>query len=223
MLDDCLNELESKRTVISDIFYGVNRSVTHCHVCNIKKYSFQPFNILDFHLKKVKEYKIKKTGSAKNLDLYDAFFCEQEEEAFEGENMIYCNSCNKLSPCVQYQNICGMPCYLIITLNRGKNNIDFNDKFKFDEVIDFSNKNIIINQNSLTKFYLCGIITLLGEIGKNGYFIAYWRSDLNDNFMCYDNDASVYSVSVQDAMDTIISQNESEKKTPYILFYHYMM
>ena len=223
MLNDFLNEFKAKQTYITDIFYGINRSVMKCLCCGICKYSFSTFNILMYPLKKVKEYKIRKTGQNDNLDLnlYDAFLCEQEEEKLEGENMIYCNRCKKLSPGCIAKNIYGMPRILIILLNRGKNNLEFNEEFRFDEFLDFNDKNIVINQSSDKKYFLCGIITHLGESGTSGHFIAYCRNDINDKFTRY-NDDMVTKVNVMKAMSTKISMNEKEKKTPYILIYHYM-
>ena len=112
-----------------------------------------------------------------------------------------------------------MPSVLIIILNRGKNNQDFDEDFKFSEILDFNKNNIVINKNSYHKFFLCGIITHLGESGSSGHFIAYCRNDVNDNFLCY-NDSIVTEVSVHDAMKTNISYYDYEKITPYILFYH---
>jgi len=223
MLNDFLNEFNLKKTLITYIFYGINRSVLKCFGCGICKYSFSTFNILIYPLKKVKEYKIRKTGPNNNLDLnlYDAFLWEQEEEKLEGENMIHCNRCKKLSPGCIAKNIHELPRILIILLNRGKNNLEFNEEFRFDEYLDFTHQNIIFNQSSYKKYFLCGIITHLGESGTNGHFIAYCRNDINDKFICY-NDDLVTKVNVMDAMSTKISTNEKEKKTPYILIYHYM-
>ena len=223
MLNDFLIEYKSNRTLVSNIFYGINRSIMKCFGCGICKYSFQTFNLLIFPLKKVKNYKIKRNGSVKNLDLnlYDAFNCEQEEEKLEGENMIYCNRCRKLSPGSHKQDIYGTPQVLIIILNRGRNNQDFNEEFRFDEFLDFNSTNIIVNQSSYKKYFLCGIITHLGESGSGGHFIAYCRNDCNSGFYCY-NDHAVSQVSVIDAMATKISSRDIEKKTPYILLYHYM-
>ena len=226
MLNDFLKEMQSNTTIISNLFYGINRSVMICNGCNITKYSFQTFNLLIFPLKKVKDYKMRKYGGGwfnNNLDLnlYDAFECEQEVERLEGDNMIYCNQCKKLSPGIHKQEIYGMPRILIIILNRGKNNQDFNEEFRFDQILDFNGKNIIYNQNSSKRFYLCGIITHLGESGSGGHFIAYCRNNPNDNFICY-NDAAVSPVDINDAMACKISANDLEKKTPYILLYHYL-
>ena len=222
MLNEFIKEFKLNKTTISDIFYGINRSIMKCNNCLTKKYSFQTFNLLIFPLKKVKEYKMRQIGRGNlDLNLYDAFYCEQEEERLEGENMIYCNVCRQLSPGVHQQQIYGMPNILIIILNRGKNNQDFNEEFRFDEILDFTNKNLAVNNGSIQKFYLCGIITHLGESGAGGHFIAYCRNSINDYFTCY-NDAAVSQASVADAMATKISTRDIEKKTPYILLYHYM-
>ena len=223
MLDEFLKEYKNNYTIISDLFYGMNRSIMTCNNCHITKYSFQTFNLLIFPLKKVKDYKIKKLGGYNtnlNLDLYDAFYCEQEPEKLEGENMIYCNNCRQLTPGFHQQQIYGMPQILIIILNRGKNNQDFNEEFKFDEYLDFSSSNIIVNnkKESYKKFFLCGVITHLGESGAGGHFIAYCRNNNDEHFTCY-NDASVSQASVIDAMSAKISARDIEKKTPYILLY----
>ena len=215
-------EFSANQTFVSNLFYGVIRTKMHCDGCGKDKFSFQTFNLLIFPLKKVKDYKIAKPGVNKNnldLNLYDAFYCEQEEEKLQGENMIYCNNCRKLKQGSHKQDYYTFPPILIIILNRGRNNKDFNESFRFDETLDFTN--IAKNQNSIKKYFLCGIITHLGKSGSDGHFIAYCRNNVNDNFFCY-NDASVSPCSVKDAMSAKISEKEAEKKTPYILLYHYM-
>ena len=223
MLNNFFIEYNKNNTLVSNLFYGINRSVMYCEGCQKFKYSFQVFNILIFPLKKVKDYKKKKCGGRGGLDLnlYDAFDCEQEVEKLEGENMIYCNRCKRLSPGSHQQQIFGMPQILIIILNRGRNNEDFNEEFRFDEYLDFTNRNNILNPQSYKRFYLSGIITHLGESGSGGHFIAYCRNKVNDDFTCY-NDATAVEVSLSDAMATKISYRENEKKTPYILLYHSM-
>ena len=59
--------------------------------------------------------------------------------------MIYCKLCRKLTPGIHKQEIYGMPSILIIILDRGENNKDFKEEFKFDEILDFNNTNIIYN------------------------------------------------------------------------------
>ena len=224
MLNDFLNEFNANSTKVSNIFYGINRSMMKCNGCGIIKYSFQTFNLIIFPLKKVKEFKIRKLGRYNNLqlNLYDAFECESQEEQLEGDNMIYCNTCRKLQPGINKNDIYGLPKILIIILNRGRNNNDFNEEFKFDEYLDFTDKKICINENSYKKYYLSGIITHFGESGSSGHFIAYCRNSVDDSFFkCY-NDAFVSKVSILDSMVSKVSERAEEKRTPYILLYHYL-
>ena len=205
---------------ISEIFYGVNRSIMKCNGCGITKYSFQTFNLLIFQLKKVKEEKYGyMTNVYEKINLLDAFIIEQKEEILKGENMIYCNTCHGLREGIHKQNILRTPPVLIIILNRGKNNQDFNEEFEFPTILDLTGQNIVLDETSYLKYYLCGIITHLGESGTSGHFIAYCRSEPNSNFFCY-NDASVVPVKEEEAIKANISTIEYKKKTPYILIYH---
>ena len=223
MLSKFLNDFQIKNnSVISNNFYGITQSIMKCNKCGITKYLFQTFNLLIFQLKKVKEQKKKELGIYYNdftLNIYDAFEVEQKEEDLIGENMILCKNCKGLNNGKLQQKIFGLPGVLIIVLNRGENNKDFNEKFEIYEKLDFNNKNLISNQVSYQKYYLCGVITLLGECA-DGHYIAYCRNDPNGGFVSYD-ESIVLDVSIEDAISTIISDNGFEKKTPYILIYHH--
>ena len=217
MLSLFINDFQMKnKTIISDIFYGITQSKMECNKCNTIKYSYQSFNLLIFQLKKVKEM----TKKRKNINLYDAFEVDKREELLEGENNIFCNNCHCLTNGKHQQQIYSLPKVLIIILNRGKNNKDFNEKFDFPPILDFSeNKGIIIRQDFNQIFYLSGIITHLGESGNEGHFIAYCKSEFDSQFYCY-NDASVTLAKEEDAIKTVISSRDYDKKTPYILIYH---
>ena len=223
MIQNFKNDFHAKnKSIISDTFYGITRSTMKCNGCGITKYSFQSFNLQIFQLKKLKEDKIASLGQENydTLTLNEAFVFQQKEELLNGENMIYCNNCKRLQNGAHQQSIYEFPYVLIIVLNRGRNNQDFNEEFDFPENLDFTRDNIIGNSNSHNKkFYLCGIIKHLGESGSAGHFIAYSRNNMNDKFMCY-NDSHFYEVSAKDAMSATISYNDNEKKTPYVLFYH---
>ena len=110
---------------------------------------------------------------------------------------------------------------MIIILNRGKNNQDFNEEFIFPKELDLSIENYVIFNSENTHFYLQCVITHLGESGSGGHFIAYCRNGPEDNFLCY-NDAVVSKSTINDAMGSKISENVYEKRTPYILVYHHM-
>ena len=220
MLQNFFNDFKLKNnSKISETFYGITRSVMDCKGCGIKKYSFQSFNMQIFQLKKLKDDKVLFYQNNENLNLIESFMLQQLPESLNNENMIYCNNCKGLKDGVHQQSIYNLPKVLIIILNRGRNNADFNEGFDFPPILDLRNQNVIIDQNSPHVFYLCGIITHLGESGSGGHFIAYCRNNQNDNFTFY-NDAIVSEVSVESAISYKISNNESEKRTPYILFYH---
>ena len=219
-----INDFNSKNnSIVSKTFYGINRSIMKCNSCNTTKYSFQTFNLLIFQLRKVKEEMEKSLGEYyQKLELMDAFNVEKREEILDGENMIYCNQCQKLSPGSHQQEIYQLPSVLIIILNRGKNNQDFNEEFELPLELDFTNQNIVINNQSYMKYYLCSVITHLGESGKEGHFVAYCRNSPESQFYFY-NDATVTPVKDNNsAIETKISKRDSEKKTPYILFYHHL-
>jgi ubiquitin carboxyl-terminal hydrolase 8 len=119
VLKNFITELSANQTIVSNIFYGAIRTVMVCKGCNRNKFSFQTFNLLIFPLKKVKDYKLAKMGGMKNknldLNLYDAFSCEQEVEKLEGENMIYCNFCRQLCPGTHKQDYYSLP-FLLLTV-----------------------------------------------------------------------------------------------------------
>ena len=217
-----INEFNMNASIISDIFYGITRQIMKCEGCKKIKYSFQTFNILNFILKKAKEDKKKLLGDyfPNNyvLNLIDAFESENKEEELIGENMIYCNICKALKPGKIKQDIFKSPEVMIIVLNRGKNNQDFKEKFIFEEELNFTNLTFSNINNPNKRYFLCGIITHLGESSSNGHFICYFRKSLKQKFICY-NDTSTSETSTFDAMKEIISHNDNENKIPYILFY----
>jgi ubiquitin C-terminal hydrolase len=221
MLNKFANEfITTHNSIISKNLYGITRSIMTCCECNITKYSFQTFNMQIFILKKLNDDKKAVLGQySGKLNLLDLFIYSGNEEILDGENMIYCNTCQKLTVGKNKQDFYELPRVLIIVLNRGKNNADFNEEFDFPDNLDFTGQNVILDQKSCMKYYLMSIITHLGESGSNGHFIAYVRDGRTDRFFCY-NDASVSKVTINEAKRQKISEREEEKITPYILFYH---
>ena len=103
------------------------------------KYSFQAFNLLISQIKNIKEFN-QKTLNNNNykINIYDAFDCDKKEEILDGENMIYWNSCKGLIPGIHQHIIYSL--VLIIILNKGKNNQDFNEEFIFPKELDLKNE-----------------------------------------------------------------------------------
>ena len=217
------NDLKNNNSYIFDTFYGIYKIQMKCNKCNIIKYSYQTFNMLVFILKKVKEEKMKSIGNQyyNGINLYDAFDNDRKIEILDGENMIYCNHCKCLCSGSHQQMIFSLPPVLIIVLNRGRNNLDFNEKFEFQEVLNFIGNNYVIYEGSYKKYFLCGIIVHLGESSSSGHFICFCRKKLDDKFVMYNDTIVNENIEIDDAMNCTISENNNEKRTPYILFYHY--
>ena len=217
-----MKDFNSKNnSIITNLFYGVYKSYLKCLNCNKKTYSFQTFNIIIIPLINAYKYKNKKYGYMNNnaLNIYDAFESMNMGQNFEGENKIYCNSCQTLCNAYHQQVIFITPKILIIVLNRGKNNLDYQGEFEFYSELDLTKIMCNNNNNVIKKYFLIGVITHLGESGSSGHFIAYCRNKQRDFFHCY-NDASVCQLNKNDnAYGKNQSNNIYEKKTPYILFY----
>ena len=78
-------------------------------------------------------------------------------ELLINDNMIYCNNCKDLKNGVHQQFIYELPKVLIIILNRGKNNADFNERFDFPPILDLRNQNVkskCYNESKFTKIIL---------------------------------------------------------------------
>ena len=222
VLQNFINDFKLKNnSIISRTFYGITRSINGCKRCGIKIYSFQSFNMQIFQLKKLKEDKLLYYQNNTKLNLIESFMLQQMPEPLTNENMIYCNNCKGLNNGAHQQSIYELPKVLIIILNRGKNNEDFNEEFDFPSILDLRNQNVIINKDSPHLFYLCGIIAHLGESSSGGHFIAYSRNNQNSNFTLY-TDSTISEASVESALSSKISDNVNEQRTPYILFYHYI-
>ena len=217
-LQNFINDYTKKnKSIISVTFYGINRSTMKCNICNKTKYSFQTFNLLIFQLKKVKEFMIKAFKHNNNdvLNIYDVFDFNNKKEFLE----IYCYNCKGLRPGTYQKTIYKLPKVLIIILNRGINNKDFNEEFIFPTQLDLSIKNYVIKNDYNTHFYLQSIIKNLG--GPSGHFITYCRKAPHEDFIFY-NDSEVSKATAEEAMSSNISENIYEKNTPYILVYHHM-
>ena len=174
MKDFCLKN----NSIITNLFYGINESCLKCLGCNKNTYSFQSYNLLIFPLLNVYNYKIKKRGfnDGKDINIYDAFESTNKEDKF----MIYCNYCDNLCNALHQQLIYTTPRILILVLNRGKNNMDYQGNFQIDSEIDLTN--ILVNKNNpFKKYFLIGVIThletagillLIAEISEENTFIV---------------------------------------------------
>jgi ubiquitin C-terminal hydrolase len=202
-------------SILSRYLYGIYETITQCCNCQTMIYNFQAYNFLIFPLLEVKKY----VGMCNNgnqffnyqnyiINLNDCFNYYQKIDYFNGPNQIYCNSCNQLQDANYCNILYSTPTILSIVLNRGKNNVDFNEKFIFSTELSLGN--FVKENQNMANYYLIGVICHVGDSSLSGHFFSYCRSDKNSPWYKYN--------------DAIVSQcNENEflnAKTPYILFYH---
>ena len=145
-------------------------------------------------------------GRNPDIDLYECFEFYAKEELMSGENQLYCNNCKQIANAYNSTTIFLSPIYLIINLNRGKENI-YECKVNFPEKLNLSN--YVTFKKGFIEYDLYAVICHLGPNSKDGHFVAYCRNRLDNKWYLYD-DANVTECSRKD------QYNEG---MPYILFY----
>ena len=205
--------MKKYNSIFSHYFYGSNVSMTFCFGCGIVKYSYQCFSFLIFPLLEAKRYCVLSGRIPQfyynqyTLNIEDCFIYNQKMETFTGDNQMYCNQCKKLMNSSMGTRIYTAPYVFILVLNRGKGNLDFQEKFEFWEIIDLTN--YVEYKHANNKYFLAGVITHLGESGAGGHFIAFCRMSEKSPWFCY-NDSMVTESNFTDI---------NTRGTPYILFY----
>ena len=231
-LDDFQNEI----SIISDTFFGFNETTNICLYCknqynslnqmNPICYNYGIFNCLIFPLEEIKNmknsnklqyntsYYINNINNFNNnqnncVNLYDCFLYNQKTDIFTGENRNYCNTCKQLFDSLYTSKIYSSPKFLILILNRGKNNI-FDVKLNFGIELDIT-EFVTLKDKPTLIYSLYGVITHIGQSGPNAHFVASCKSPIDNNWYRY-NDAFVSPI-------TNIQKDIIEFGTPYILFY----
>ena len=225
------NFKNKNKSIISDIFYGINFTTTQCSNCKITKYNYQVGYFIIFPLEEVRKFKIElltnqfmqmnqmilqqnlfnfqpNCQNINKVDINDCFLYNQKIEQFKGENSMYCNNCKKTCPSSYCTQIFTAPKILIIVLNRGKG-IEFKVKLDFPEYLNLE-KFVEIKELGFD-YRLIGVITHMGESGASGHFIAYCRSPIDNQWYQYNDDIVSKVINVKNEI--------IEKNFPYILFY----
>ena len=201
--------MNTNQSIISDIFYGVNYSITQCQNCLSKSYNYQTFFFLVFPLEEIRKFKLQYNPNVNDLvNIYDCFQYNQKVDFMVGENAMYCNYCKQTSGSTMCAFLSVTPDVLIIILNRGKG-IEFNVKINFFE--DLNLENFVEHKETGCNYKLIGVITHLGGNDMNGHFIAYCKDPISKDWYQY-NDAIVNPVS--NFQNDVINY-----AMPYLLFY----
>ena len=207
----------SNKSVISDLFYGVNYNITQCGYCKTQSFNYQTYFFLVFPLEEVRIFKSQNNlnynfnnnyFNSNEVNIYDCFFYDQKINYMTGNNIMYCNFCRQTCNSSMRTFLSTGPEILIIILNRGKG-IQFKVKINFSLEIDLSN--FIEMKQTGCRYKLIGVITHLGESGMGGHFIAYCKNPISGDWYKYN--------------DSIVSKVENfqaeviDFAMPYLLFY----
>ena len=200
------------RSIISELFYGLNFNVTQCTYCGTTLYNYQTYNFLIFPLIEVLNFKMKLVNYQtlfNNLVTLDD--CFKHSQMKVPLNNYFCSICNKnrLGKYASFLSV--LPNILIIILNRGsglqfkqqKVKIDFEENINLKDYVEF------LKENSF--YELIGVVTHYGESGIKGHFVARCKSPI-DGFWYLYNDAMVDKIGY-------FTKEKFLQGNPYILFY----
>ena len=216
---------ENNNSIISDLFYRIDKSIAKCLKCQNSFYNFQGVGSLIIPLEPVRIFKLKELQENKNnimnekekkfkidllnkniIDIKDCFDYNQKIEILSGNNAFHCSQCGELCDMHWQTLLYTLPQILIINLNRGKANM-YKVKCQFKEILDLNN---YANNGGI--YELISVITHLGENDNNyGHFIAACKSPIDNQWYRYNN-AMISNIS--DFNKDILNFG-----LPYILFY----
>lgn len=201
--------MNSYRSIISDLFYGIIYSKYQCQNCNRTFYNYQLFNFFIFPLEKVLNYKMMVSNYNNNFNnTVSIDDCFQYSQSTSYLNDYYCNCCNRQTNCsfTTYSSV--LPNIIIIILNRGVG-IQFDIKITFEENIQLKKYVEFLSDECM--YELIGVVTHYGESSANGHFISRCISPIDGKWYSY-NDAIVNEIG-------FFNKNEFYGGHPYILFY----
>ena len=193
-------------SIITNIFYFIEKSKISCTKCNAIFYNFQVMNYLIFPLEEIRRYNFQKFGVNRNcVSLLEGFNYYKRISPMLGQ--FYCNNCHLQSTAFQCNTLYSLPEILIINLNRGRGNI-FKVGISFPEILNLTSE-VESNIYNCSNYKLIGVITHFGESGTSGHFIAFCFVHEKNKWYKF-NDSLVSESSFQEA---------STNGDTYILYY----
>ena len=214
--------MNNYRSIISDLFFGINCYITQCGGCKTQTFNYQVYFCIAFPLEEVLQFKLnyqfnnfnnKYNYSFNNINnnivtILDCFNYDKKINVMSGNNSLYCNYCKRTYPSSICKVLTTTPEVLILLIKREKGT-KFNVKLIFDETLDL---NQYIQFNNLGTFYhLIGVICYIEESNMKGNFIAYCKDPILNKWHKY-NDAIVTDVNN-------FEQEVVNFAMPYLLFY----
>ena len=207
--------MTSNKSIISDLFFGVNYDTIQCGFCNAQSYYYQTYFFLVFPLEEVRifknqnNYNFNYLNNNNEVNIYDCFFYDQKITYLNDSNAMYCNYCKQTCNSSMRTILATGPEILIIILNRGQG-IQFKVKLNFFEELNL--ETFIEMKQTGCNYRLIGVITHLGESGMGGHFISYCKDPISTGNWYRYNDSIV--TPVENFKSEVI-----DFAMPYLLFY----
>ena len=214
--------VNSNKSIISDLFYGVNYNIVQCNGCGCgsRAYNYQTYFFFVFPLEEVRIFKSQNNYNNNfnynmnfnnnEVNIYDCFLYDQRINYMMGENAMYCNYCKRQCNSQMCTLLAFGPEIIIIILNRGQG-AQFKVKVNFQEQLNLYN--FIDYKDTGVNYQLIGVITHLGGNDMSGHFIAYCKNPISNSWYQY-NDSIVNEVNQANFKAEVI-----DYAMPYLLFY----
>ena len=181
----CLYFSNNHKSIISDLFYGINCKITKCNSCNkINSYNYQIYNLLEFSLEDLYKFKYQRNISSNNINdsinIYDCFTYYQSIHLITGANSFCCKLCKMNSNATICTSFTTLPNILILLLNRGQ------EKCKIDFYENLDLNNFIQNKSIKFSYKLIGVISYNEGINVSSNYNTYCRDPITDKWSKYD-------------------------------------
>ena len=176
-------EAERVSSIISNLFGWFHQITKYCEICNNIYYEFTFEFTLTFNLEKIyNDMPNKKNNKKRKLNLEECFI------NYFSENIkkFKCTTCSKRVEGKISNKICVLPNFLIIILDRGKDD-KFDCNVDFDYVIDLKVvTEQIENEKYNAKYELIGSSFLYGSSGS-GHTVAFCKH-FDDNYYLFNDE-----------------------------------
>ena len=203
--------MEIHKSIISDLFCGINCNIIQCGGCGTQTFNYQNYFFLGFPLEEITNFKISNQFNISNnneISIYDCFDYGKKVNIMSEDNRLYCNHCLKTCDYSIYTMLATGSEILILFLNRKKEN---ENTIKIDYPESINLYNYIQYNNTGTFYKLIGVIMNVKDNSKNGPFIAFCKHPFTSLWYKYEDDI------VSQVNDFQNEVNNCE--TPCLLFY----
>mmetsp|Transcript_26303 Transcript_26303/g.32252 ORF Transcript_26303/g.32252 Transcript_26303/m.32252 type:complete len:643 (+) Transcript_26303:73-2001(+) len=240
--------IKTNRSFITDVFCGQLTSTIVCKQCHNSSSCFDPFYDLSIAIPEIREMqsvtslkkqrfnhassmpssqKLRRQGVTNNcgeksdacVTLKDCFREFTDEEVLDGENMIYCASCQKKQTSAKRITIRRFPPILLVHLKRFSNTRSKNAKrvsfpLRGLDLSEFASKNHERELGKREKCHVAGkydLYAVSNHIGSlsRGHYTAFCLDMLTDQWHSFDDSK----------VSPIDESSISSSGVPYLLFY----